>query len=658
MLAGPLLVGFLSVSSPADTLWPDTLGIPGGTDIVDQFDGEEGGEEARRELLENLLWRRGHPYDLNLVEMSELTALPFVEDAEAEAVMRFRREQGRFTSVQQLLTIPGVGRHAYDAISPYVTVPPPTGASSPRFLLRSRIDRQLPADPSLLGSPYHSSTRLSYHPSSAWEGGAVFEKDAGERMRDGFSGGYILGRGLWSHCDLVLGDFTVKAGQGLVLWRGGALFKTGWSATTPRRGAPGIEPHRSSDELRFLRGGALGYSIAAPGGRWQAILFVSQRSFTAVMEDDGSVSSLSPTTVYSSQTLLDRRGALQERMTGARVEFTGGERMTGGVTYVRGRFNRTMEPHDPFRASGALVEAAGMDIRMSLSKSAFFGEVARMTGGGLAAIAGTILDTRSGCVVTLVARSYAPGFDNPHAAGFGDNAMTRNEQGLYAGVSMVFLSRLRVSCSYDHFRHPVPAGMTPLPVSGDDLLLDVQGEVSRRVSVTGRYSARRTGTVATGRDPLGRETRYGSCRSRHRWRGGGDFRPSPRLAVRMRIEVTSVSSDGAQESDGLMLYHDLHLQPLSWCALDARLIFFDTDSYDARLYETERDLPGVFASSQLYGRGRRWYVVVRLDPAGWCAINAKFASTTKGRSVTVESAVREIPELTETEIGLQIEFRL
>jgi len=109
---------------------------------------------------------------------------------------------------------------------------------------------------------------------------------------------------------------------------------------------------------------------------------------------------------------------------------------------------------------------------------------------------------------------------------------------------------------------------------------------------------------------------------------------------------------------GILLYQDITCG-LAWgLTLEARLVFFDTESYDSRVYEYENDLGGVFANPALYGRGRRVYVLVRTAPiAEVLRISCKYAATQKDGVRTISSGDAEITGDLDDRFGFQLDIQ-
>ncbi|MFP5376615.1 MAG: ComEA family DNA-binding protein, partial [Acidimicrobiia bacterium] len=62
------------------------------------------------------------PVDLNTATVDQLVSLPGIGPATARAIVDHRAEHGRFTSVEQLLDVRGIGEAKLAALRPLVKV--------------------------------------------------------------------------------------------------------------------------------------------------------------------------------------------------------------------------------------------------------------------------------------------------------------------------------------------------------------------------------------------------------------------------------------------------------------------------------------------------------------------------------------------------------
>jgi competence ComEA-like helix-hairpin-helix protein len=72
-----------------------------------------------------------HSIDLNSATAQQLEELPGIGPTRANAILEFRKKNGRFRSVNDLLVIQGISRKELEKIRPYVVVKPVAPAKSP-----------------------------------------------------------------------------------------------------------------------------------------------------------------------------------------------------------------------------------------------------------------------------------------------------------------------------------------------------------------------------------------------------------------------------------------------------------------------------------------------------------------------------------------------
>ncbi len=253
-------------------LYAAAFDAPAGFDFVDPADLDEWVEDGliqedeRAQLLEWI----DDPLDLNRAEMDELRLLPFVDESLAEEINAARREKP-FESLNDLERVRGL-QSRLNMILPFVTVP--SYRSSGR--IRQRLsDTQNDAAPAQM----YGYLRLNPTPNAVVglahrAGGsrrAVWDADASivrplEPAR--LSRGYVAWSGEGAVQRLIVGDYSVGSGLGLILNSARLRYPTG------------ARPNDSS--LPRERGAA----AEARLGRFNALAFVSRNSLSDSLPPD------------------------------------------------------------------------------------------------------------------------------------------------------------------------------------------------------------------------------------------------------------------------------------------------------------------------------------------------------------------------------------
>jgi hypothetical protein len=109
-------------------------------------------------------------------------------------------------------------------------------------------------------------------------------------------------------------------------------------------------------------------------------------------------------------------------------------------------------------------------------------------------------------------------------------------------------------------------------------------------------------------------------------------------------------------------YGMLMSQAMKWhiCSpltIQVRLAVFETDSYDSSIYEFEDEVPGAYSNPALYGRGMRWYFILRYQLFSKMYIAAKYAQTMKEGVKSMGTGLDEISGDSQSVLSVQVEVR-
>ena len=62
------------------------------------------------------------PVNINTADLSELMTLPYIDEANASAIIEYRESYGDFVSVKELISVNGIGEALLEKLTPYITV--------------------------------------------------------------------------------------------------------------------------------------------------------------------------------------------------------------------------------------------------------------------------------------------------------------------------------------------------------------------------------------------------------------------------------------------------------------------------------------------------------------------------------------------------------
>ena len=614
------------------------------------------------ELLEYLQWLQDHPYDLNTVGAKELESIPGLTPAGAAAIIRYRRTVGKFSSSSELLLVPDLPEDVARKLTPLVMVS--SNHEELHTEIRSRTGRDVQRrrgyeDGTFLGSPLKSYLRLTTKTDEIVDVGLLFEKDAGERTENAFVSGYVLARDIGFISHIIAGDYVLEAGQGLVFWSGRSFGKSSDPSIGLKKSSAEIHPHRSTDEFNFFRGLAMTIPAQTFLGEVEVTVAYSRRRLAGSVDASGTVTGFDEAGLTRTASELEKRDRIGESLLGGGLKLSSGSGWRLGATFSRASFDRKISLHAPYGFVGTNMTVAGIDAELMLGRVTAFGEVAQSPGGTKAGIVGAGVGLGEKGMALLLYRDFAAGYTNLHASGFGERDDVNNERGFYIGIRLKPMRQVTVSAYIDHFRFPVNTSLVPFPSSGRDVLLQVDASPNSRIDIIARYSMKSTETSESVTDDLGREARLIGETTRHRLRVTALYQIGPKLRLKTRIEGNVFRNCcSASQERGILLYQDVQLSTESGLTIDARLIFFHTDSYDSRVYEYENDLRGVFSNPALHGKGRRWYILAKYKITPEIFFSVKYSETQKEGVNSISSGFNEISGNIDNRITAQIDVRL
>jgi len=622
--------------------------------VLDRADQEE------LDALDRILWLQEHPFNLNEASKEELQTIPGVLPQEAVALTQLRKSLGSFSTIDQVKILPEIGDDLYKRIKMFVRVDAERTDRQNMFQLRSRAIRDLQPRQGFLDSSFAGSSLKTYHRAIYGfhrdvEIGALFEKDAGETTHDGFTAGYGMIRNVLFLDQIIVGDYALEIGQGLALWRASAFGKSAEAVDIMRAGV-GATPYRSTDEFNFFRGAAAFFRTNIPDGTLTFNGFVSRHAVDGTLQPDGSISSFYDVGLFRTENERAKKNVARETLVGATAKYSSRNEWSLGFAAYTSVFDHGILGERLGELNGTRLTVFSLDGDIHLGRMTLFGETATSGDGAVAAIFGLVLRAGRRTDIAVLYRDFNPRYVALHANAFDDNGHTNNERGMYGGIRQRIFDWLKVSGFVDLFAHPWVTFTNPFPTSGKDILLQVEAQPIRPLRLTARINLQQEERASNEQDAFGRRIAVSEAETRDRLRVTASYQITQSWRLKGRIETSNIHGTLGTEN-GILLFYDVRFQASgSWFA-EARVLFFDTDSFDSRIYEYENDLRGVFSNQALFGKGRRWYLLAGVSLLSPLQLTAKYSQTEKEGVTSLSSGPSLIRGSIDTRFSLQLDLR-
>lgn len=476
------------------------------------------------------------------------------------------------------------------------------------------------------GSPAHLQFRYDFNIRQQFGFRIAGEKDAGEQFfrgeqKYGFDhySGSVYVKNLKRLKCAVLGDYRLNFGQGLVL--GSSMMSgKGGDVTTIRRFAEGVRPVATTNESELFRGGA----ITLGNSNWSGSLFAGAITETTSNAFGGAVS-------YR------------------RAQFS-----IGLQTVCYGEYADTALAHEKWQALFHPNRVnTGLSYHAVWRKQLIFGEMAINETGKVSMLHTAVFTVNPVFRFATLVRYYGTGYEAPMGRAFRVTSGDCGEFGTYFVGHLVLSRKAEANFFFDYYRLLWLSYQTDAPIQGVDGGMTLTYRLSRKSTLMMRYHWRSKPKNASGEDYLRRVVDHNRHRIRLQWSN----EPFPLLKLKTEVSAVFNRSDGIKWDKGILLYQDVVLNfKKPQLALYMRVAYFDTDSYDERLYAYENDVYYAFTIGSYYYQGLRAYLMLRYKIRN-LSIWLRASRTHYLNKETISSGLTEIDKPHKTEIKVQGLYR-
>ena len=613
-------------------------------DIIENSleDALDGDELSAEDLLEELEELGTNKPNLNNLSYETAVRILRLSDYQYYQLQLYLENYGEMASIYELDGMEGFGREERKRLEPLVTVAPAPekqaffkdffkkGKSELLVRYGQILERQAGYDTSrathYAGTPGHAMFRYTFDTQNRFSFKISGEKDPGEQF---FKGEQRYGFDFYSASvsiqdvgivkKAVLGNYRLNFGQGLAIGSS-MLSGKGGGAGSVRRFSTGIRAVAPTSENDFLRGTA----VTLGNSRAEGTLFAG-RTF-------GSTDNCLGANVSYSHALFK---------VGARIL---------GHSHIDTCGTAAEKWRNLWQPTGFNVAA---DYHAILFKQLLFGEIGVNQNGAIGVLQALITSPIPTLKIAVIFRHYDKHYTNPLGHAFGTNSKNAGETGIYLTGNYVLSRRITLNLYADYYRLTILTYRTDAPVQGLDIGLSGEINLTRSSVLNVKYSFRSKPENSP------ESVYYKQLQEHHKHRIRLIWSNSPLAALKLKTEFDWIMNRypmNQTRRSGILLYQDIALKfPKPDISIHARVAYFDTDSYDERLYAYENDVYYAFCIGSYYYKGIRGYLLLRYKYK-WISLWLRVAQTYYIDRQVISSGLTQIDKPHKTEIKAQVMF--
>lgn len=610
-----------------------------------------------------------NPIDLNRATAEELRNTTLLSETQIDNLLNYIKNTGPILSLYELQAVPGFEVSTIQYIAPFVRFKSTEGS-----LHQSKIQQRLFAnletiqekskgyeDGSYAGNPFRINARYRLTIPGKVSAGFQADKDAGERLYfqhkqrqygfDFYSFHLAIAKA-GKFRNLILGDYSLQFGQGLVLGSGFSLGKGPETIAGIKKGHFGNRPYTSISEFGYFRGVS---GIIPISSKTNLTLFGSYKKLDGTVSDSSTISTINNTGYHRTLSEIENRHSINNLDVGfnLRTRPIPGK-LAFGLSGIYTRFNKPVTPSDKlynqYSFAGTTNFCTSIDVEWNYKNMLVFGETGISLSGGKALTAGAIWSLFDKIDLAIHYRNYQRNFHSLYSNSLAENTSPINEQGLYEGIKIRPVRNITISAFMDLFKFPWLKYQVSAPSTGQEYLARIEYRTSKYSYWYFQYrniNKKRNNTINN--IPTVEQITFQQLSL-------GITSASDKIIFTSKV-VYQIQNSKNNLSKGIGLINDFTLpgRITSW---SLRMAIFETDDYDTRIYSYERDLLYNFSIPAYYGEGIRIGINAKIRLLPMLDLRVKIARFQYLDRNIISSGDQEILSSRKTDLKLQLGLRI
>ena len=651
-------------------------------DLVESLSEDLTADFDLSELIDQLEHFAKHPIDLNHTTSEELKSLVLLSPLQISNLFSHLAKNGKLLDISELQAIPAFDLQTIQNILPFVSLKGNMAYENLRFkdlvqkgshdllfryaqtLQQQKGFQDLPGS-RYLGSPEKLLTKYRYTYDKMLLISLVGKKDAGEEFFRGsntysfdfssFSIGlYQMGR----VSKLVIGDYSLQFGQGLTLWSGLAFGK-GPDVASVAKNDVGLKAYTSTNEISFFRGVATTLLLL---DKLQFTPFVSYRKLDAsqTLAENGEFTqvNMSSSGLHRTKSELANRSRLGQLVYGGALQYLSNNLSAGLVGYqshYESAFSRGNQGYKANGFEGKDLTNIGLHYNYTFRNIYFFGEAAKSINSGMAFLNGAMASLSPNTAGVLVNRHYDTNYHNFFVQASGESSDANNETSWYAGLHYAATPHWTAAVYADIFKFPWLKYRVNDASKGYEVLTQLLYRPHKTFSAVARFKTKQNQQNTD----LPTDEKYLDHVSKQNYRLEVNWRINKMFIFQNRLELCQFKKGEAPPEKGYLGYQDIAYSPMSSrLSANIRFAYFNTASYNSRVYAYEDDVLYGFSFGMYNGKGARTYLNIRYKLLKSMDVWTRYALFVYQDAATVGSGLDQIQGNKKSELKVQLRYQL
>jgi hypothetical protein len=616
--------------------------------------------------------------------VEQLRWLGILSELQLQSLLAYKVENGNLLSIYELQAVPTFSDQLIARLLPFVTVADPNNAvdkslwkrianNENNYLLwrTEALAEERKGFSTANAEQKFSNTRTKQYVryrnniTHDFSLGLTAEQDAGEAYKWSprtshtgvdFISYHVQLQNKGRVKNLLLGDYQLQAGQGLVL--GGAFGggKSGETVNTVRKSNLLALPYTSVAENNYLRGATITYQVLPS---LSVTPFFSRALRDANQQLDstgGEVSAaLLSTGLHRNAREREDRKQLTENIVGGIASFHYQKLEVGAIAqHIRysNPLQRTANVYNQFQFEGNRNTNVSAFLNYSHFNITFFSEVAKSSTGGIGLLAGALGSLSKAMDIAVLARNYQPNYYSFYSNALAEGSVPQNERGVYWGLKYRFTKSIQASGYVDVFEFPWLRFRSYSPSTGYEWLFRIHYQPSKTISLSAQLREE-TKERNVSSETIFYTTANGKKRTAFI---NADYAYNRSLFFKTRLQASSYTLNETYTT-GFTLFQDI-----TWDAgalkISGRYALFDTEDFDNRQYTAEKDVWLAYSFPAYNGTGVRCYLLFQYDFNKRISCWLRYAYLRIENRTTLGSGMDETQGNQRNEIKVQVRLRI